>query len=110
MVKPQPQKMLPKERNSKMSVGKVKYLEWNCEERLWVCENETGDNHTDIHHLSWVALLVAKTVPFCTFHAHIPKISSNTRFPGILEMKSGVFKPEESKAHFIIILNGACLG
>ena len=64
----------------------------------------------NIHHLSWAALPVAKTVLFCTFHTHIPKMSSNTRFAGILERKSGVFIPEGSKAHFIIILNGAFLG
>lgn len=48
-------KLFLKEWNSSV-VRKIKYLEYSCEERFWVCEKQAGDNHMNIPYLSCVDL------------------------------------------------------
>lgn len=83
---PQIHKLLLKEWNSSV-VGKIKYLEYSREERLWVCEKQAGDNHMNIHHLSCVDLCFPA---FVYFTSTFSKINSNTKFSGFYERKNVV--------------------
>lgn len=95
---PQIHKLFLKEWNSSV-VRKIKYLEYSCEERFWVCEKQAGDNHMNIHCPSCVDLC------FCVFQIHISKINPSTKFSGVYERKHIVFKPGRSQDLFFFFCN-----
>lgn len=98
---PQIHKLLLKEWNSSV-VGKIKYLEYSREERLWVCEKQAGDNHMNIHHLSCVDLCFPAFVYFTsTFLRSTPILNFQVFMRGKM-----LFKPGRSPDHFIVTVSG----
>lgn len=84
-------------------MGKIKYLEYSCEERLWVCEKQAGDKHMNIYYRSCVDLSFPAFVYFTsTFLRSTPILN----FQVFMRGKNVVFKLGRSQDHFFVTVRG----